>query len=110
MTDNLDITAELGGISDSAESAGLPFDIEASDDDEPFLRAGVQYRLFGAQRQVLDADARTVHLAISSEEEVERSFETEVLVHDEDAIDLKLFTARDERRSQVSPALCERGN
>ena len=66
MTDNLDITAELGGISDSAGSAGLPFDIEASDDDEPFLRAGVQYRLFGAQRQVLDADARTVQLAISS--------------------------------------------
>ena len=90
MTDNLDSAAELGGVFDSVAAAGLPFDIEELD-DEPLLRAGVQYRVFGAQRQVIDADARTVQLAISSEEGVERSFGTEILVHDEDAIDLKFL-------------------
>ena len=90
MTDNMDIATHLGGVFDSIDAAGLPFDIEELD-DEPLLRAGVQYRVFGAQRQVIDADARTVQLAISSEEGVERSFGTEILVHDEDAIDLKFL-------------------
>ena len=57
--------------------------------DENNAFEGVQYR--SAQLEAtpkIDAEARTVELAFSSENPVERSFGNEVLSHDEGAADL----------------------
>jgi len=57
---------------------------------EESIRSGnkVEYRSVDITRKYIDEEKRTVMIALSSEEPVERSFGMEVLEHSEDAIDL----------------------
>lgn len=58
------------------------------------IKTSTQYRHFALQRDALDAEARTVALAFSSEEPVERHFGREVLDHSPQSIRLGRLTSR----------------
>jgi len=58
------------------------------------IKTSTQYRHFALQRDALDAEARTVALAFSSEEPVERHFGREVLDHSPQSIRLGRITSR----------------
>lgn len=54
---------------------------------------GVQHRALDMSRSVIDQDKRTVMIALSSEEPVERYFGMEVLEHSRSAIDLSFLNS-----------------
>lgn len=58
------------------------------------IKTSTQYRHFALQRDALDAESRTVALAFSSEEPVERHFGREVLDHSPQSIRLGRLTSR----------------
>jgi HK97 family phage major capsid protein len=51
----------------------------------------LEHRSFALEREWLDVEKRTVRIAVSSEEPVERSFGLEVLEHSAEAIDLEFL-------------------
>lgn len=57
-------------------------------DKERFDRENMETRGMSFDGKVVDEDTRTVRIAVSSEEPVERSFGNEILDHDERSIDL----------------------
>lgn len=58
------------------------------DEERSFLNNEITYRTFLLDRQEIDEDTRTVQLAFSSEEPVQRSFGTEVLSHGGESVRL----------------------
>jgi HK97 family phage prohead protease len=58
-------------------------------DKDRFNREDMQTRAMTAGAKVIDEERRTVRIAISSEEPVERNFGAEILDHSEGSIDLK---------------------
>jgi HK97 family phage major capsid protein len=70
----------------------LPVDEEYQAMEES-IRSGnkVEYRSVDITRKYIDEEKRTVMIALSSEEPVERSFGMEVLEHSEEAIDLSFI-------------------
>ena len=62
--------------------------IQHYDDDERLDREKMETRGMSFDGKVVDEDKRTVRIAVSSEEPVERSFGNEILDHDERSIDL----------------------
>jgi HK97 family phage prohead protease len=64
-----------------------------SEADRAVELPGVQHRALDMSRSVIDEDKRTVMIAISSEEAVERYFGMEVLEHSRSAIDLNFLNS-----------------
>jgi len=62
--------------------------IQHYDDEERFDREKMETRGMSFDGKVVDEETRTVRIAVSSEEPVERSFGNEILDHDERSIDL----------------------
>lgn len=68
-----------------------PDQVEEVQVEEPevrFDREEMKTRSMGAEAKVIDEEKRTVRIAVSSEEPVERSFGAEILDHSERSIDL----------------------
>ena len=64
-----------------------------SEADRAVELPGVQHRALDMSRSVIDEDKRTVMIALSSEEAVERYFGMEVLEHSRSAIDLNFLNS-----------------
>ena len=63
----LDTGAETGAFLVGAEVGGLPpCDVEPREEPDFISRAGIQFRSIELGRQVIDSEARTVRLAVSS--------------------------------------------
>jgi len=62
---------------------------QAEEHEARFSREQMKTRSMGAEAKIIDEDKRTVRIAVSSEEPVERSFGKEILDHTERSIDLK---------------------
>lgn len=58
-----------------------------------YSRDGIETRAMAFEDQVIDADARRVKIAVSSEEPVERSFGIEILDHKPGSIDLSFLNS-----------------
>lgn len=58
-----------------------------------YSREGIETRAMAFEDQVIDADARRVKIAVSSEEPVERSFGIEILDHKPGSIDLSFLNS-----------------
>ena len=84
-------------MQDVEECDTIPQNIEGSDmenaeDQTPearFNRDDMKTRSMGAEAKVVDEERRTVRIAVSSEEPVDRSFGAEILDHSERSIDLE---------------------
>ena len=63
-------------------------DVKETNDKNRFDREKMETRGISFDGNVVDKDKRTVQIAVSSEEPVERFFGTEILSHDESSIDL----------------------
>ena len=68
---------------------------ESTEDDTPTERKGVEvkHRSMALDMSPIDEEKRTVQIAISSEEPVERSFGKEILDHTAEAIDLSFLAS-----------------
>lgn len=62
-------------------------------DKDRFSRDDMKTRAMDAGAKVMDEETRTVRIAVSSEEPVERSFGAEILDHDERSIDLEFASS-----------------
>ena len=84
-------------MQDVEECDTIPQNVEGSDmenaeDQTPearFNRDDMKTRSMGAEAKVVDEERRTVRIAVSSEEPVDRSFGAEILDHSERSIDLE---------------------
>ena len=72
-------------VSDNVERDG---EIDQSGADVVMNRDEMRTRAMTANAKVIDEERRTVRIAISSEEPVERNFGAEILDHSEGSIDL----------------------
>ena len=79
--------SEPEAIEVAVEDAEEPAPAEAAEETR-FSRDDMKTRAMGAEAKIIDQDKRTVRIAVSSEEPVERSFGTEILDHSEKSIDL----------------------
>ena len=79
-------------MSDEVIEQEAPVDIESITDRAVEL-PGVQHRALDMNRSVIDEDKRTVMIALSSEEAVERYFGMEVLEHSASAIDMAFLNS-----------------
>ena len=61
---------------------------DEDEEERSFINDEITYRTFLLDRQKIDEDNRTVQLAFSSEEPVQRSFGTEVLSHGGESVRL----------------------
>ena len=87
MTDEVrEDQVEIADMADPAENLELT---EADAAEQRFSREDMQTRAMTAGAKVIDEERRTVRIAISSEEPVERSFGAEILDHSENSIDLQ---------------------
>lgn len=66
---------------------------ESSDEEVRYSRDKIETRAMSMDDQVIDADARRVKIAVSSEEPVERSFGIEILDHKPGSIDLSFLNS-----------------
>ena len=77
--------SEPEAIEVAAEEAEEP--AEAAEEAR-FSRDDMKTRAMGAEAKIIDQEKRTVRIAVSSEEPVDRSFGAEILDHSEKSIDL----------------------
>ena len=87
--ENTEERAEVVAIETAVEEAVTEEDIAVVEPEEnQFDRSEMKMRGMSFDAKVVDEETRTVRIAVSSEEPVERSFGTEILDHDEKSIDL----------------------
>ena len=87
--ENTEERAEVVAVEASVEEAVTESDIAVVEPEENrFDRSEMKMRGMSFDAKVVDEETRTVRIAVSSEEPVERSFGTEILDHDEKSIDL----------------------
>mgnify|MGYP003631838433 CR=1 FL=1 len=87
--ENTEERAEVVAIETAVEEAVTEADIAVVEPEENrFDRSEMKMRGMSFDAKVVDEETRTVRIAVSSEEPVERSFGTEILDHDEKSIDL----------------------
>lgn len=63
-------------------------EVQVEEPEARFSREDMKTRSMGAEAKIIDEEKRTVRIAVSSEEPVERSFGMEILDHAERSIDL----------------------
>lgn len=76
-----------------ASDADVPVEETLTIEEERKCSAEVVHRSMGVDMKPIDEEKRTVRIAVSSEEPVQRSFGTEVLEHSDDAIDLSFLNS-----------------
>ena len=87
--ENTEERAEVVAVEAAVEEAVTEADIAVVEPEEnQFDRSEMKMRGMSFDAKVVDEETRTVRIAVSSEEPVERSFGTEILDHDEKSIDL----------------------
>ena len=87
--ENTEERAEVVAVEAAVEEAVTEADIAVVEPEENrFDRSEMKMRGMSFDAKVVDEETRTVRIAVSSEEPVERSFGTEILDHDEKSIDL----------------------
>jgi len=87
--ENTEERAEIVAVEAAIEGAVAEVDIAAVEPEENrFDRSEMKMRGMSFDAKVVDEETRTVRIAVSSEEPVERSFGMEILDHDEKSIDL----------------------
>ena len=64
-------------------------EVEAAEEEVRFNREDMKTRAMDGSAKVIDEEKRTVRIAVSSEEPVDRSFGAEILDHNERSIDLE---------------------
>lgn len=75
------------------EVANIFANLGLSQDDDERKGAPVVQRGGAMEAKVIDEDKRTVHIAVSSELPVERSFGREILVHEQGAVDMAFLAS-----------------
>jgi HK97 family phage major capsid protein/HK97 family phage prohead protease len=85
-------TEEDQVVEPANEAAEVVDDLPAEAADRTNV-AELAHRAFDLDARAIDADSRTVNIAVSSELPVERSFGREVLVHDQSAIDMAFLAS-----------------
>lgn len=84
-----DMLPEATEETEMSEQRAEPDELSVGDcDKHQFSREDMKTRAMDGSADIIDTDKRTVRIAVSSEEPVERSFGAEILDHSEASIDL----------------------